>query len=81
MLCLEPSQRTLDMLAAKGGHDIPPQALSRATWRACAELLSNSRLTRSADVYSYGMVMWELITGEVWPLLTPDQQSPRMRAT
>lgn len=30
-----------------------------------AELLSHSRLTRSADVYSFGMMMWELFTGEV----------------
>ena len=29
------------------------------------ELLSHSRLTRSADVYSFGMMMWELFTGEV----------------
>ncbi|EIE22674.1 kinase-like protein [Coccomyxa subellipsoidea C-169] len=29
------------------------------------ELLSDSRLTRSADIYSFGMLMWELISGEV----------------
>ena len=29
------------------------------------ELLSNSRLTRSADIYSFGMLMWELSSGQV----------------
>lgn len=29
------------------------------------ELLSNSRLTRSADIYSFGVLMWELTSGEV----------------
>ena len=29
------------------------------------ELLSDSRLTRSADIYSFGMLMWELTSGEV----------------
>ncbi len=36
------------------------------------ELLSKSRLTRSADVYSFGMLMWEICTGEVKTLI----QSP-----
>ncbi|BDA45748.1 probable mitogen-activated protein kinase kinase kinase 11 at C-terminar half [Coccomyxa sp. Obi] len=29
------------------------------------ELLSNSRLMRSADIYSFGMLMWELSSGQV----------------
>ena len=38
------------------------------------ELLSDSRLTRSADIYSFGMLMWELISGEVRTI--PPSQRP-----
>lgn len=35
------------------------------------ELLSNSRLTPSADIYSFGILMWELTAGEVRPSYVP----------
>jgi len=35
------------------------------------ELLSNSRLTPSADIYSFGMLMWELTAGEARPSHVP----------
>ncbi len=36
------------------------------------ELLFEQRLTPLVDVYSFGIIMWELFTGEVrWPAAAP----------
>jgi serine/threonine protein kinase len=36
------------------------------TWNWCApEVILNSKCTSSADMYSYGVVLWEICTGEI----------------
>ena len=47
-------------------HDYLTSMRAGGTWGWCApEVILNAKCTSSADMYSYGVVLWEICTGEV----------------
>lgn len=65
---LSPSFTDLGMSKVIGHQSLVSHggAVGSLLW-AAPEMFFNSRVTKACDIYSFGVVMWEIITGEVPP--------------